>query len=63
MIRNVFSGKDKGPRRQAVILNAAGALMIGDRADSFAEGIKLAGELIDSGAAEVKAESINYSIK
>jgi anthranilate phosphoribosyltransferase len=58
MIRNVFSGKDKGPRRQAVILNAAGALMIGDRAESFAEGIKLAGELIDSGAAEAKLNQL-----
>jgi anthranilate phosphoribosyltransferase len=58
MIRNVFSGKDKGPRRQAVILNAAGALMIGDRAASFAEGIKLAGELIDSGAAEAKLNQL-----
>lgn len=51
MIRNVFSGKDKGPRRQAVVLNAAGALMIGEKAASFAEGIKLANEIIDSGAA------------
>lgn len=54
MIKDVFSGKDKGPRRQAVILNAAGALMIGEKAVSFQEGIKLAGELIDSGAAQNK---------
>ena len=58
MIRNVFSGKDKGPRRQAVVLNAAGALMIGDKADSFAEGIKLANELIDSGAAQQKLNDL-----
>lgn len=58
MIRNVFSGKDKGPRRQAVVLNAAGALMIGDKADSFAEGIKLANELIDSGAAQQKLNEL-----
>ncbi|HHW37529.1 MAG TPA: anthranilate phosphoribosyltransferase [Bacillales bacterium] len=58
MIRNVFSGKDKGPRRQAVVLNAAGALMIGDKAASFAEGIKLANELIDSGAAEQKLNDL-----
>jgi len=54
IIRDVFSGRNKGPRRQAVILNAAGALMIGGKADSFTEGIKLAGELIDSGAAQNK---------
>ncbi len=58
MIRNVFSGKDKGPRRQAVVLNAAGALMIGDKANSFAEGIKLANELIDSGAAQQKLNDL-----
>ncbi|HBI03674.1 MAG TPA: anthranilate phosphoribosyltransferase [Paenibacillaceae bacterium] len=58
MIRDVFSGKDKGPRRQAVILNAAGALMIGDRADTFAEGIQLASELIDNGAAQHKLNQL-----
>lgn len=54
MIKDVFSGKDKGPRRQAVILNAAGALMIGEKAVSFKEGIQLAREIIDSGAAQNK---------
>ncbi|HHY71987.1 MAG TPA: anthranilate phosphoribosyltransferase [Bacillus bacterium] len=58
MIRNVFSGKDKGPRRQAVVLNAAGALMIGEKVDSFAEGIKLANEIIDSGAAQRKLNDL-----
>lgn len=54
MIKDVFSGKDKGPRRQAVVLNAAGALMIADKALNFKEGIKLADELLDSGAAQNK---------
>ncbi len=58
MIRAVFSGKDRGPRRQAVIMNAAGALMIGDKAAGFAEGIKLAEEIIDSGAAQQKLEQL-----
>ncbi len=58
MIRNVFSGIDRGPRRQAVLLNAGGALMIGGRADSFADGIKLAGEIIDSGAAQRKLNQL-----
>ncbi len=52
MIRGVFSGKLQGPRREAVILNSAGALVIGGKADNFREGIRLAGELIDSGAAQ-----------
>ncbi len=54
MIRDVFSGKNKGPRRHAVILNAAGALMVGDKADSLKEGVKLAKEIIDSGLAQDK---------
>ena len=54
MIKDVFSGKNKGPRRQAVILNAAGALMIGDKAENFKEGVKLAQEMIDSGLAQKK---------
>jgi len=58
MIKNVFSGKDRGPRRQAVVLNAAGALMIGGKANSFKEGIKLAGELIDNGAAQNKLNQL-----
>ena len=36
------------------MLNAAGALVVGGKADGFKEGIKLAGELIDSKAAEKK---------
>ena len=54
MIKDVFSGKDKGPRRQAIILNAAGALIIGDKADSWKDGICVAKEIIDSGAAQKK---------
>lgn len=58
MITNVFSGKDKGPRRNAVVLNAAGALMIGNKAGSFKEGIQLANEIIDSGAAHNKLNQL-----
>ena len=58
MIKDVFSGKDKGPRRQAVVFNAAGALMIGEKVGSFSEGIELANELIDSGAAEDKLHKL-----
>ena len=42
---------EKGPKRNAVLLNAGAALYIGGKADSFADGIKLAGEIIDSGKA------------
>jgi anthranilate phosphoribosyltransferase len=54
MIKDVFSGKDKGPRLQSVLLNAAGALMTGRKAESFQDGVLLAKELIASGAAQNK---------
>ncbi len=58
MIRDVFSGKNKGPRRQAVILNAAGALMVGDKVASLKEGVNLAKEIIDSGLAQNKLNEL-----
>lgn len=58
MIRDVFSGKDKGPRRQAVILNAAGALLVGDKAGSLKEGVTLVKEILDSGLAQNKLNQL-----
>lgn len=48
--RAILDG-EKGHRRNAVLMNAGAALCIGDKADSIAEGIKLAAEIIDSGKA------------
>ena len=48
--RDILSGA-KGPKRDAVLLNAGASLYIGGKAPSFEDGIKLAAELIDSGAA------------
>ena len=41
----------KGPKRNAVLLNAGASLYIGGKADSFQAGVKLAAETIDSGRA------------
>lgn len=48
--RAILSG-EKGPKRNAVLMNAGAALYIGGKADSMKEGIALAAELIDSGKA------------
>lgn len=48
---SILKGEEKGPKRNAVLLNAGAALYIGDKALSLAEGINLAAELIDSGKA------------
>ena len=53
--RAVLAG-EKGHRRNAVLLNAGMGLYVGGKAESFAEGIKLAAELIDSGAALAKLD-------
>lgn len=47
---------EKGPKRNAVLLNAGAALYIGGKADSIADGVKLAADLIDSGKALAKLE-------
>lgn len=57
-IKGVFAGTITGPRRDAVILNAAGALIVGGKADCFQTGITLASELIDSGAATIKLQEL-----
>jgi anthranilate phosphoribosyltransferase len=49
-IRDVFVGADGG-RRNAVLLNAAGAIAAGGHADDLREGLELASEAVDSGAA------------
>ena len=48
--RDILGG-EKGPKRDAVLMNAGCALYIGGKADSISDGIKLAAELIDSGKA------------
>lgn len=57
-ILGVFSGEISGPRRDVIVLNAAGALKIGGKAATFAEGITLAKQLIDSGAAAEKLREL-----
>lgn len=55
--RAILKG-EKGPKRDAVLMNAGASLYIGGKAASIAEGIKLAGELIDSGAAYETLEKL-----
>lgn len=47
----------KGPKRDTVLMNAGAGLYIAGKADSIADGIKLAGELIDSGKALATLEA------
>ncbi|WP_292018882.1 anthranilate phosphoribosyltransferase [Megasphaera sp. UBA4382] len=49
--RDLLAGKIQGTKRNAVLLNAGAALFVARKADSIADGIKLAASLIDSGKA------------
>ena len=54
MLKAVLSGTDRGPKREAVLLNAAAGLLMAGRAKTLMEGWELAGNVIDSGAASAK---------
>lgn len=49
-LRAVFEGRDRGPHRDAIVLNAALALEVTGAAGSTAEGVRAASEAIDAGA-------------
>ena len=57
--RGILRG-EKGPKRDAVLMNAGASLYIAGKADSMQEGILLAAELIDSGKA---AETLDRFIE
>lgn len=57
-IRAVFEGRERGGRRDAILLNAAGALAAGGLADSVREGLELARAALDSGAAAERLDAL-----
>jgi anthranilate phosphoribosyltransferase len=57
LTRRILAG-EPGGAREVVLLNAAAALMAAGRADTFADGLRLAAEAIDSGAARAKLERL-----
>ena len=56
-IREVFGGADGG-RRSAILLNAAGAIAAGGHAADLQEGLAIARETLDSGAAGERLEQL-----
>jgi anthranilate phosphoribosyltransferase len=49
--QKILSGKEKGPARDTVVLNAAFGLLLCGKAGSVREGIALARRSLDSGSA------------
>lgn len=63
IVHSIFAG-EKGACRDMVVLNAAAALAISGKARDMPEGVRMAEELIDSGAAGKKLEEyITFSRK
>ncbi|HVD12114.1 MAG TPA: anthranilate phosphoribosyltransferase [Gaiellaceae bacterium] len=56
-IRSVFEG-EAGGRRSAILLNAAGAIAAAGQAADLREGLELAREAVDSGAAAVRLDAL-----
>jgi anthranilate phosphoribosyltransferase len=58
IVRRLLRGQDRGPKRDAVLLNCAAALFVAGKAKSLIEGWELAAELLDSGRALAKLEQL-----
>ncbi len=56
-IRRIFAG-ERGGKREAVLLNAAGAIAAGGHAADLGEGLELAREAVDSGAAARRLDEL-----
>lgn len=54
----VLKGEEKGPKRNIVLINAGAAIYAGGKARDIKEGVKLAAQSIDSGAAYKKVEEM-----
>ena len=58
VIRDIFSGAERGPRRDFLVLNNAATLYVSGKAPSIQDGIALSRSLIDSGAAQRKLQEL-----
>jgi anthranilate phosphoribosyltransferase len=58
IVHRLLSGEDRGPKRDAVLLNASAALFVAGKTPSLTQGWELAARLIDSGQALKKLKSL-----
>ena len=56
LLRDIVQGRVGGPQRDVVLLNAAAALVAGDLAGDFAEGLRMAQKSIDEGRAAARLD-------
>lgn len=58
ILRGILNGDIRDTRRDVVLLNAAGALLAVGKVKDLTEGVKMAGEVIDNGAALSKLDAL-----
>ncbi len=58
VIMDIFSGKERGPKRDMLLLNAAATFVVADKAATLKEGLEMARETLDSGKALAKLNEI-----
>ena len=56
--RNILNGTDRGPKREAVLLNAGAGLYLAGKAGSWKDGVTMAESLIDTGKATETLEKL-----
>ncbi|NWG20955.1 MAG: anthranilate phosphoribosyltransferase [Chloroflexi bacterium] len=58
IVRGILEGRDAGPRRDVIVLNAAAALVAADRAADLRDGLQQARASLEQGAARVRLERL-----
>ena len=63
IIESILAGRERGPKRDAVLLNAAAALFVAGWARTLSDGWELAARVIDSGAASRKLKDLQSVVR
>jgi anthranilate phosphoribosyltransferase len=58
IVRQIFSGEERGAKRDAVLLNSAAALLVAGKVKNLSDGWDLAALLIEDGSAEKKLKEL-----
>ncbi len=61
MLEQILNGTERGPKRDAVLLNASAALVLSGATKSISEGWDFAIELIASGKAAGKLDELRHA--
>ena len=56
ILTDILSGREKGPKRDIVILNSAAGIVVGNKAKDLKQGIKIARDVLGKGLAYKKLE-------